>query len=89
MVVSLLEGEVLKSTEEANWEGKMTLPWRKTIRHRSIELRRGRQFMLEGSKNKKGYGHTTISFFIYMVRPAGFEPAAYGFEEQELSLIHI
>jgi hypothetical protein len=24
-----------------------------------------------------------ISFFVFWVRPAGFEPAAYGFEEQE------
>jgi hypothetical protein len=31
---------------------------------------------------KKGYGLITISFF-WVVRPAGFEPAAYGFEEQE------
>ena len=25
----------------------------------------------------------SLDFFTFVVRPAGFEPAAYGFEEQE------
>ena len=43
-----------------------------------------RQIVVESSEKKERYDHLlTISFFVFVVRPAGFEPAAYGFEEQE------
>jgi|GEM_PF-3055440 len=41
-----------------------------------------RYLVKTGAEKEKDCALMTQSFFCFLVRPTGFEPAAYGFEEK-------